>query len=107
LSSLQVYTNLFLAVEYPCLKDFLKCNSSRNRFKRKESERFKKFTYDEIVARDKTNLDIFWLKDESLGDMDNLPHPDVLALEIIENVEAGLASFKEIVEGLNGNSNKT
>jgi type I restriction enzyme M protein len=27
----------------------------------------------------KTNLDIFWLKDESLGDMDNLPDPDILA----------------------------
>ena len=74
-----------------------------NRFKRKETERFKKFTYDEIIARDKTNLDIFWLKDDSLGDMDNLPDPDVLALEIVENIEAGLASFKEIVEGLNGN----
>ncbi len=49
-------------------------------------------------------MDIFWLKDESLGDMDNLPDPDVLALEIIENVEAGLACFKEIANGLNGNS---
>ena len=60
--------------------------------------------YDEIISRDKTNLDIFWLKDESLGDMENLPEPDVLALEIIENVEGGLASFKEIVDSPNGNS---
>jgi type I restriction enzyme M protein len=89
-------------MKYDDLKDFVECYNPNNRFKRKESERFKKFTYDEIIARDKTNLDIFWLKDESLGDMDNLPDPDVLALEIIENVEAGLASFKEIVEGLNG-----
>jgi type I restriction enzyme M protein len=43
------------------------------------------------------------LKDDSLGDMDNLPDPDIIALEIVENIEAGLASFKEIVEGLNGN----
>jgi type I restriction enzyme M protein len=92
-------------MKYDDLKDFVNCYNPKNRFKRKESERFKKFTYDEIVARDKTNLDIFWLKDESLGDMDNLPDPDVLALEIIENIEAGLAGFKEIVEGLNGNVN--
>ena len=89
-------------MKYVDLKDFVERYNPNNRFKRKVTERFKKFTYDEIIARDKTNLDIFWLKDESLADMDNLPDPDVLALEIIENVEAGLASFKEIVEGLNG-----
>ena len=89
-------------MKFDDLKDFIKCYNPPNRFKRKETERFKKFSYDETVARDKTNLDIFWLKDESLGDLDNLPDPDVLALEIIENVEAGLAGFKEIVEGLNG-----
>ncbi len=93
-------------MKFDDLKDFIECYNPQNRFKRKESasggERFKKFKYDEIIARDKTNLDIFWLKDDSLGDMDNLPDPDVLALEIVENIEAGLASFKEIVEGLNG-----
>ena len=83
------------------LKDFVQCYNPQNRFKRKETERFKKFKYEEIIARDKTNLDIFWLKDDSLGDMDNLPDPDVLALEIVENIEAGLESFKEIIEGLN------
>ncbi len=57
----------------------------------------------EQEARDKTNLDIFWLKDKSLADLDNLPDPDILANEIIENIEAGLESFKEIVETLNGN----
>ncbi|QQS36934.1 MAG: SAM-dependent DNA methyltransferase [Ignavibacteriales bacterium] len=90
-------------MKFDDLEDFIKCYNPQNRFKRKETERFKKFKYDEIIARDKTNLDIFWLKDDSLGDMDNLPDPDVLALEIIENIESGLASFKEIVEGLNGN----
>jgi type I restriction enzyme M protein len=89
-------------MKFDDLKDFIECYNPPNRFKRKETERFKKFTYDEIIARDKTNLDIFWLKDDSLSDMDNLPDPDVLALEIVENIEAGLASFKEIVEGLNG-----
>jgi type I restriction enzyme M protein len=89
-------------IKYDDLKDFVECFNPKNRFKRKETERFKKFTYDEIAARDKTNLDIFWFKDESLADMDNLPEPDTLALEIIENIEAGLAGFKEIAEGLNG-----
>jgi type I restriction enzyme M protein len=84
------------------LTDFVKCYNPENRQKRKETERFKKFSYGEIAARDKTNLDIFWLKDDSLGDMENLPAPDVLALEIVENLEAGLNSFKEIVESLNG-----
>lgn len=91
-------------MKFEDLKDFINCYNPSNRFKRKETERFKKKSYDEIVARDKTNLDIIWLKDDSLGDMDNLPDPDVLALEIVENIEAGLASFKEIVEGLNGNT---
>ena len=89
-------------LKYEHLKDFIECYNPKNRFKRKETECFKKFTYDEITARDKTNLDIFWLKDESLGDMDNLPDPDILALEIVENLEAGLESFKEIVDNLNG-----
>jgi len=52
------------------------------------------------VARDKTSLDIFWLKDKSLADLDNLPEPDDIAGEIIENVEAGLNSFRIIVGGL-------
>ena len=49
---------------------------------------------------DKISLDIFWLKDKSLADLDNLPEPDVLAGEIIENLEAGLNSFREIAATL-------
>jgi len=86
------------------LQDFITCYNPGNRNDRKEiwSEenpegRWRKFTYDEIIARDKTNLDIFWLKDKSLADLDNLPDPDILANEIIENIEAGLESFKEII----------
>jgi len=48
--------------------------------------------------RDKTSLGIFWLKDKSLTDLDNLPDPEVLATEIIENIKAGLESFKGIIE---------
>ena len=56
--------------------------------------------YAQIIARDKTSLDIFWLKDKSLADLDNLPEPDELAGEIIENLEAGLNSFREIAAAL-------
>ncbi len=61
---------------------------------------WRKYIYDEIVARDKTSLDIFWLKDQSLADLDNLPEPDDLAAEIVENLEGGLASFREILAAL-------
>ena len=56
--------------------------------------------YEELAARDKTSLDIFWLKDKSLTDLDNLPEPDELAEEIIENLEAGLNSFREVLGSL-------
>ncbi len=59
-----------------------------------------KFTYEEIIARDKTSLDITWLKDKSLADLDNLPDPDVLAEEIVENLESALDGFKAIIEQL-------
>jgi len=67
---------------------------------REEAERFKKFTYDEIISRDKTSLDIFWLKDKSLADLDNLPDPDVLVEDIIENLESSLESLREISNNL-------
>jgi type I restriction enzyme M protein len=86
------------------LKDFIGCFNPVNRHKRKATYseanpegRWRMFTYDEIVARDKTSLDITWLKDKSLADLDNLPDPDELANEIVENLEAGLESFREIV----------
>jgi type I restriction enzyme M protein len=82
------------------LKDFIKCFNSRNRHNRKESERFKAFTYDELTQRDKTNLDIFWLKDDSLEDSENLPPPDVIAREIVENLETALEQFSSILEDL-------
>jgi type I restriction enzyme M protein len=91
------------------LRDFITLYNPKNRNKRKEiynpetnpEGRWRKFTYEEIIARDKTSLDITWLKDKSLADLDNLPDPDVLAEEIIENLEAGLASFQQIIISLN------
>ena len=62
--------------------------------------RWRRFTYAELIARDKTSLDIFWLRDQSLTDLDNLPDPEVLALEIVENLEAGLESFRTIAAAI-------
>jgi type I restriction enzyme M protein len=59
--------------------------------------RWRKFTYADIIERDKTSLDITWIKNKSLTDLDNLPDPDVLAEEIIENLQSGIDSFKEIM----------
>ena len=94
---------------YDDLKDFITCYKPENRHKRKETwsednpdGRWRKFIYEDIIARDKTSLDIFWIRDESLADLDNLPDPDVLAEEIIENLEAGVESFKQIMESING-----
>src|SRR5262249_40515056 len=72
------------------LDDFVKCYNPENRHQRKETERFRPFTYDELIKRDKANLDIFWLKDESLEDSANLPDPDVIAQEIVEDLQAAL-----------------
>jgi type I restriction enzyme M protein len=57
------------------------------------------------INRDKASLDIFWLRDESLEDSDNLPNPDVLALEIVEDLEAALEQFREIANDL-GTANR-
>ena len=83
---------------YEDLLDFVKCYNPRNRHRRSvtwnENDapdgRWRSYSYEELMARDKTSLDIFWLKDKSLTDLDNLPEPDELAEEIIENLEAGL-----------------
>ncbi len=89
--------------------EFIECYKPEDRDRRRESkkkERWKSFTYNELIARDKTNLDIFWLKDESLEDTENLPPPDVLALEIVEQLEAALEEFRNAEELLsNGNGN--
>jgi type I restriction enzyme M protein len=74
--------------------------NSLNRFDRKERERFKCFAYEDLVKRDKVNLDIFSLKDESLEDSANLPSPDVIAAEIVEDLEAALEQFGEIAADL-------
>ena len=85
------------------LRDFVSCYNPANRHKRKETYsaknpdvRWRKFNVDEILKRDKTSLDIFWIKDQSLADLDNLPDPETLADDIIENLQGALESFQEL-----------
>jgi type I restriction enzyme M protein len=82
------------------LQDFVDCYKAGERNNRKELDRFKKFTYDELIARDKTNLDIFWLKDDSLEDAANLPAPDVLAREIVEDLEVAIEEMRAVIAAL-------
>lgn len=82
------------------LADFVDSYRPGDRTKRVESERFRRFTYDDLVARDKANLDITWLRDESLDDATDLPAPGVLAAEIVEELEAALAQFAELAASL-------
>lgn len=91
------------------LQDFMECYHPDNIYQRKESfhpetnpeGRWRRFTYEDIIERDKTSLDITWIKDKSLTDLDNLPDPDVLANDIIENLRAGIERFEEIMETIN------
>ncbi len=85
------------------LQDFITCYNPQNRQERHETwseanpdGRFRRFTIDDILARDKTSLDIFWIKDRSLADLDNLPSPEELASDIIESLQSALASFQSL-----------
>ena len=89
------------------LQNFIDCYNPENRHRRTETYseenpdgRFRRYTYAQIKERDKTSLDIFWIKDKSLADLDNLPNPDVLAGEIIDNLETAMESFREIIAEL-------
>ena len=90
------------------LEDFIACYHPENRFERTETwseenpdGRWRKFDVEkDILPRDKTSLDVFWIKDKSLADLDNLPAPDVLAADIIENLQSALDSFSELQAAL-------
>ena len=90
------------------LQEFLDCYKPENRQDRTETwheetnpdGRWRKYNHADVIKRDKTSLDIFWLKDKSLTDLENLPEPDDLAEEIIENMEAGLNSFRQVLSSL-------
>ncbi len=94
------------------LDEFVACYNPENRHERSPTwsqepaqgagpdGRWRAFSYDELLARDKVNLDIFWLRDESLEETANLPEPDVLAEEIVQDLESALEQFRAIVEDL-------
>jgi type I restriction enzyme M protein len=82
------------------LDDFVASYHPKNRHSRRETERWRPFTYEDLTKRDKVSLDIFWLKDESLEDSASLPDPRVIALEITQDLEAALEQFATIAEDL-------
>lgn len=82
------------------LDNFRLSYAASDRMKRKETEHFKRFAVDDLLKRDKLNLDILWLKDDSLNDIDSLPPPDEIAAEIVENLQAALEQFAAVAEAL-------
>ena len=82
------------------LDDFVARYHPADRSRREESERFKRYGYDELAARDKLSLDLFWLRDESLDDGEDLPPPEVIAAEIVENLRNALAQFEMLEDSL-------
>jgi type I restriction enzyme M protein len=90
-------------LRYEDLEEFVDAYKAGARHEREESERFRSFGYVQLMERDKVSLDIVWLRDDSLEDPDNLPSPDVLAAEIVEDLEAALGDFAEIARTLTVN----
>jgi type I restriction enzyme M protein len=94
------------------LNEFVTCFNPNNRFQRTPTwsednpeGRWRAFNYADLIARDKTSLDIFWLKDNSVSDNANLPDPEVLASQILSDLEVALQQFREIVEDLEERKN--
>ncbi len=114
-------TNLHFTLKESTLKrsdldDFVACyfggaggdaSAPRNRHDRRESERFKSFTYEELTKRGKVNLDIFWLKDDALEESANLPAPEIIAANITADLEAALEQFATIAEDLKWQPHRT
>jgi type I restriction enzyme M protein len=91
------------------LDEFVECYNPENRQEREETwsednpdGRWRVYDYEELMARDKVSLDIFWIQDESMMDMENLPEPDVIARDIVEELRAALEQFEGILEDLEG-----
>lgn len=92
---------------YEDLKDFIQCYHPENRYERHETwsqdnpdGRWRRFTAEKILNRDKTSLDIFWIKDKALADLDNLPAPVELAEDILENLQSAMDGFSELLDAL-------
>ena len=88
------------------LADFVSCYNPQNRHERRATwseepseGRWRRYDREELLARDKASLDVFWLRDKAMADLDDLPEPDVLAEEIVEHLQAALASFEAVAAG--------
>ncbi len=88
------------------LEDFVACYNPEDRTVRQETwseetpeGRWRAYSCDDLFQRDKASLDVFWLKDASITDLDNLPEPDALAAEILENLRSALSSFQAVSGG--------
>jgi type I restriction enzyme M protein len=91
------------------LDEFVECYKPGNRHKRKPTwteanldGRWRSFDADELFKRDKANLDIFWLKDKTLEESEDLPEPDILVQEIADDLETALEQFRTVANGLKG-----
>jgi type I restriction enzyme M protein len=84
--------------------EFIEAFRPQRRKARVESERFRSFGYDELVARDEADLDTTRLKDASLEDLDHLPAPEVIAREIVDDLTAALADFEAVAAAPEGTS---
>ncbi len=89
------------------LDEFVTCYHADDRSQRQPTwtedsiqGRWRSYSFADLLARDKVSLDIFWLRDESLEDSANLPHPNILATEIMEDLQAALEQFSAIAEDL-------
>ena len=90
------------------LDEFVTCYNPENRNQRKAlwdekknpEGRWRVFKYEELIARDKCSLDIFWLKDESLEDSAKLPEPHILAAEIADDLRSALEQIESVLGDL-------
>ena len=96
------------------LDEFIECYTRGSEASRQETwseenpqGRWRSYNYEDLIGRDKANLDITWLKDESLEDTENLPDPDVIAAEIAEDLRAALEQFEEIAADLGSDDSVT
>ena len=88
---------------YGHLRDFVSCYNPGNRHNRKESwsdgnpdGRWRAWSRDDLLQRDKASFDVFWIKDASMTDLENLPEPEVLLEEIMEHLRSALSSFDSV-----------
>jgi type I restriction enzyme M protein len=95
-------------LEMSDLTDFIKCYSPEDRSKRKPTwsnktpdGRWRAFSFDELYSRDKLNLDIFWLDDETQESLDSTDNPNDIAAEILEDLQAAILQLSEITTDLN------